>query len=82
MKSFVIPAHFVPDQTVTRCDDCPHFGRNQGSWGEYSICLHPKSNDEDLRWEAGSEIAVDCPELVNEFQTYTTSTSRHPASHR
>lgn len=62
-KSFVIPEHVVPEQTITRCYDCPWFHNRGGSWGEDHTCDHDDYGGGDLYFFGGDEIASNCPIL-------------------
>ena len=65
-RTFVIPAQVVPERTITRCCDCPHFENRGGSYGEYHKCQHIDSNDQDLWFKAGEDIAEGCPMLFTQ----------------
>lgn len=63
MRQILIPAKFIPEHIVTRCEDCPDFENRGGSYGEYDACNGDHGwYDSDIH-RNGVGIPDNCPRL-------------------
>lgn len=62
---FIIPEQYIPEQKITRCEDCPDFEYRGGSYGEYHACRNDDypGYDSDIHLKVGKQIPDNCPRL-------------------